>query len=48
MTSWGAILIVSFVILGTRRKPTRPNVYLAATVITTLVLLGVAIREHTL
>ena len=47
MTSWGAALLVGFLYLGLRRPKPRSHAALAAITLTIVVLLLVAIRQHT-
>jgi hypothetical protein len=47
MTSWGAIMLVSFIALGLRRSYARHSPYKAVIVITAVVVLGAAARNHT-
>ena len=48
MTSWGALLLVAFAALGLGRKRSALRVHTLAAAITIVVLIGVAVRQHTL
>jgi hypothetical protein len=47
MTSWGAVLLTGFLYLGLRRPKARSHTVLAAITMTLVVLLIVAVRQHT-
>jgi hypothetical protein len=47
MTSWGAALLAGFLYLGLRRPKARSHTVLVAITMTLVVLLIVAVRQHT-
>jgi hypothetical protein len=47
MTSWGAVLLGSFLYLGLRRPRRKSHAVLAGITLTTVVLLFVAAKQHT-
>jgi hypothetical protein len=47
MTSWGAVLLGSFLYLGLRRPRARSHTVLICVTLTVVVLLAIAAKQHT-